>query len=426
MAFGWFSRGKEGEDKRLARARKLQSQGRWAEALSYYEELLDEEGLSEEARSGVRSCREQLVAGNLEEARAYETSDPLKAREHATLALELAGAEADLRAQAEQVLQTLPGEKVTARPPPPTPNRLFEPSCSCASPCSEEDPGAEGEEDGEDLFGLYLDTAEPEEREAFENLGPSFREGYVLLHQQDLEGARAALLRAAAEERTAAPHYVLGLLEAVAGNAQEAEAQFSRALETDREFGPALRHRADVLRELGRIGEAVPSLEERLGSHPEDGEARLLLAACLLDRQDFAGARRQAEEARRQLPPDDLRPGLLRARAFRLAGERAQALETLQAVLARKPDLLDGLIPTGELLLEEGGSSAERAAEVFKRCYQIDPDRGWWYLLRVSQAYAARGWKTEAQEMVERAGNELPDDPDARAVWQGVADRLSS
>ncbi len=430
MVFGWLTGSKNSAGKALERGRKLSAQGRWAEALTYYDEAIEDVSLAHEARADARVCREKLVESNLAEARAFATAEePDRALEHARLALELAGGEQDLREQAEAVLAELrkavpePVE-ASARPR----ERLFAPSCSgsCSEPCGEPGEGQESGAEVDDLFAFYLDAATSQEREAFEGLGGSFREGFVLLQQGDLDGARP-LLEAAVEDHPGAPgpHYALGLLEALARTGDATE-HFGRALEADPDFAPAAHHRADALREGGDPGEGARLLEQWLDGHPEDGEAPVLLAACRLDAGDAAGALQAAEQADRTAPVEDPRPRLLKARALAILGHRDQAIGALQAVAARRPDLLEALVPLGRLLIEKGGPAAERAAEIFKSCYRLDPQRGWWHLLRVAEAYGARGWTKEAADLLHKVEGELPEGDEARAEWAAVRDKLEA
>lgn len=426
MAFGWFSGNKDPAGKALEKAGKLAGQGRWAEALTYYEEALQAQPDSDPARTGARTCRERLVESNLAEARGYATAEDLaKAREHAGLALELAAGDEALRRRAQAVLEEL------GAPPPAAaaraPGRLFPPSCSCASPCGGEGEAeiAEGGAEFEDLFAFYLESLLPEERAAFETLGGTFPEGFVHLQQGEVEEARPLLEEAAREHPDApGPHYALGLLAALAKDPAATGRHFSRALEADPDFAPAAHHRADVFRESGNPAEGVTFLRGWLEGHPQDGEAWVLLAACHLEAGDPAAGLEACGEALRSARADDPRPNLLKARALRLLGRADQALGALQAVAARRPDLLEALVPMGQILLEKGGPSAERAVEVFKRCYRLDPERGWWHLLRVAEAYAARGWIDEAKDVLAQARDQLPDAEQARAQWEEASRKL--
>ena len=180
MVFGWLSGKKTGGGKALQKAERLADQGRWAEALTSYEDAR-EEG-SEEALRGVRLCRERLVEYNLEEAQAYlRASDRGKAREHTRLALELASGEQELEARARDALAAL--EEPTEQAQPPRAERLFSPACaadcSAAEACSEEEDVQPSE-----LFAFYLEGLSSREREALENLGEGFREGFVRLQRE--------------------------------------------------------------------------------------------------------------------------------------------------------------------------------------------------------------------------------------------------
>jgi tetratricopeptide (TPR) repeat protein len=423
MALGWFSKG-GGTEAKLSKGRKLQEQGRWAEALTYYEEVLQADPASLQARGGARDCRERLVGWNLEEARAYAASDPEKAREHAHLALGLAAEEEDLQREVRDTLQSFEPDRPSSSEAP-LGTRLA-PSCACAAPCAFGEPEPEHEGEIEDLFELHLESMEAVERELFEPLSGPFREGFVRLQQRRFEEARPLLEEAALQEPDSpAPGYVLGLLAALEEKPTEAEARFRSALELEPGFGPAARHLAVTLRETSRPQEAAEFLGGWLASHPEDGQARLLLSASFLDQGDAEAARREAEEAKKFLAAGDLQPFLLIGQARKLAGDRPGALQAFGEVLRRSPDLLEALVPMGQLLLAEGGDHAARAAEVFKRCYRADPENGWWYLVQVALAYSARGWRKEAREVLGRAREELPDLEEARTSWEAAERTIS-
>ena len=85
---------------------------------------------------------------------------------------------------------------------------------------------------------------------------------------------------------------------------------------------------------------------------------------------------------------------------------------------------MPALVPLGQLLVERGGPAAERAAEVFKHCCRLEPERRWVHLLGVAHAYAVRGWPQEAREVLEAARRELPEDEAAAARWRAVQQLL--
>ena len=285
MAFGWFGKGAQGSAKALEKAHKLATQARWAEALSFYEEAAADPACAAEAGGGARTCREQLVAWNLEEAEAFGSAcETERCLEHLELALELAAGEEDLADRARAALARLgtpdpdPAELVEHTEP----RRMFEPSCGGAAACVNcDDPPAAEESPGEELFEFYLDSLPEAERRLLEHLGVGFQRGFVALQQGELETARPLLEEAAAAEPDLpGPAYALGLLAAVAGDTAAALEPFRRALALDPDLAPAAHHQADLLCELERFGEAEALLDTWLGAHPEDAEARFLLARC--------------------------------------------------------------------------------------------------------------------------------------------------
>ncbi len=414
MVFGWFSK-RPPAHKALERAEKRFQQGRWAEALADYEEAASDPALADRARARARACRERLVELNLDEALALSrANEPERAREHAELALELAGQETDLVERARQVLEELSRRLPESRPPAGHPG----PACTGCEPGTEppsEPPGGEPE----DLFAFYLETLTPAERRILEPLGGSFPEAFVRLQQGDADGASPLLEQAAAEHPGAAGvQYALGLLALLRRNWAEADARFRTVLEQVPDLDAAASHRAEALREAGKADEARAAIAAHLEARPGYGDGWTLLAALCLEAGDARGALQAAEQAVRALEEGRIEPLVLKALALEALERLDEALETLQGAAARAPDRVEVLEPIGRLLLRKGGPSAERAAEVYRRCAALDPERGWRHLLRVAEAYIARGWSAEAQEILEQVAPRLPEDPEARAEWE--------
>ena len=414
MVFGWFSK-KPPPQKAMERADKLFRQGRWAEALANYEEAASDPALADRALAQARACREQLVELNLEEARALSRAEePDRAREHAELALQLAGDETDLADRARKLLEDLSRGAPKSRPAA----AAAAPACAGCSPVAEPPSEPLGGEP-EDLFAFYLETLTPAERRILEPLGGTFPEAFVRLQQGDADGASVLLEQAAGEHPGAAGvEYALGLLALLRQEWAEAEARFRTVLGQVPDLDAAASHRAEALREAGKAEEARAAMEAHLEARPEHGEGWTLLAALCLEAGDAEGALAAAERAARVLEEGRVEPLLLKASALEAMDRVDEALQTLQGAAARAPNRVEVLAPIGRLLLRKGGPSAERAAEVYRRCAALDPERGWWYLLRVAEAYIARGWKGEAREVLGQVAPGLPEDAEARAEWE--------
>ncbi|WP_025321742.1 tetratricopeptide repeat protein [Deferrisoma camini] len=426
MAFGWFGKRRSSLEQLVEKGRKLARQGRWGEALAYLEDAAGRPDAPPELGDEIRACRARLAEINLEEAReCLAASDPGRAREHLALARKYAAGDPGLAAR----IEACEAELSPPEPQPRGPARpVFAPSCGCDAPCEPEPPTEEEAAPADtDLFEFYLEAVDPAERAVLTGLGEAFRAGFVALQQGDLDEAGRRLGEAAAEHPGAAgPAYALGVLHSLRGEWAEAEARFKEALAAAPDLAAAVHHWADTLREAGQTERAVRLLERWVEDHPEDGPSWVRLAALRLDGGDPEAALAALDPAAQSFsePPPEV--GLLRARTLEALGRTDDAVTELQGVLARRPDLVEALVPLGRILLARGGVHAERAAEVFKHCVRIDPGRGWWYLLRVAEAYAARGWAAEAREILDHAAARLPEDEEAREEWDRVAGSLTN
>ncbi|PLX44042.1 MAG: hypothetical protein C0609_06510 [Deltaproteobacteria bacterium] len=426
MVFGLFSK-KSNLEKALTKGKKLAAQARWSEALSWFEEAREFDPDEAQARHGERQCREQLVNWNLEEAQGLQGIDDEKAREHALLAMDLAADEKDLQKSVKSLLNKL-GKPAPKKPAAPKvedkPKRLFEPSCGggCAAPdCGPE--GEEFEESFEDVYFLYLESMPENERDFFEDMSTDFQEGFVALQQGETKLAEQKLAKAKkAAPPSPALHYTLGIMQATKGRLENAEHEFAKAVELAPAFTSAYIQRCALLRELKRSAEAETLLKSWNEENPGDTlQAIPLLVSCLLD-QD------KVDEAEELLAPiffdegrTNINASILWAKIKERQNDVDGAVRAYQMVTASRPDYIDALVPLGLLLIRQGGRSAEAAVKVFKQCYRVDPEHGWFYLLRISEAYAVRGWKKDAAGMLSDAEHELPNQPQAKELFRQVS-----
>jgi len=116
--------------------------------------------------------------------------------------------------------------------------------------------------------------------------------------------ARRAVRRAPrSEPGCAAAWTLLGELEAERGRSKRALAAWRRAAQASAEAGSALLGRLrSSFASVGRAGEYPGFLRERLRERPDDGAARLELAAVLAERGDAAGAEAELRELLRRAP----------------------------------------------------------------------------------------------------------------------------
>lgn len=427
MVFGWFKKNESNGSKPLAKAEKLSQQGRWAEALSYYEDALECDRESQETTNGLRICREQLVGSNIQEAKDSERAGEMeRALEHAKLAVELAGQEEDLKSRATAFLEEL--DASIEWEPDASPGRMFESHCSCASPsCGStstdgEDCGIADNTDPHDLFDFYLESMTELESAAYSRLGTSFKQGFVFLQHAETEMARPLLEDAEINHPDSeGVQQSLGLLAALEENPEEAKMRFEKALQLNSKFAPAAHQKAQTMRDQGKAEEAVEFLNGWLNDNGDDGDGFLLLALSNLEANKLDGAVRAARTAKKLLDDEDNpRPELVEGFALRKSGKIDEAITVLENLAARFPTLQDCLETLGELLIEKGGSSAEKAAKLYQRLCQLNPEQKWRHLLRTAEALTACGQEEDAAKALDAALRECGEDSNALAAYEKV------
>jgi len=213
-----------------------------------------------------------------------------------------------------------------------------------------------------------------------EHLVEQARERFEL---QDYYGAIHLLQEVLASGRAFADaHHLLGLSYSLAGQPDNALAEFDRALQLNPRYIEALIHRAIVLNELGREGEAEEMLHlaakasgtrEGFPSHvaAKLANQHAALGEAYLEAGGLSQAIRQYEEAL------DLGPGFqdLRYKLGRLllqAGRALDAREQFAAIVRDRPNYLDAAAMLGLACYLAGDGLAARA--VWKECRERRPE----------------------------------------------------
>jgi tetratricopeptide (TPR) repeat protein len=195
----------------------------------------------------------------------------------------------------------------------------------------------------------------------------------------------------------------------------EAERACSRLLD----FEPS---RTDILLERGRIRQEQKDLDQAIADllivverSPNDFEARLLLAQCLLNDARIEETEHHLQICR-QLRPERAEPliGLAGCAVERRNDKEAEAL--LRQALAIDPRSTVALHELGQLLLERGDSLA--AIPLFERIVEINPQDKQAYL-KLSQTLRRAGNPEKAQKHWRRYQELDGQIPDAPANAQG-------
>jgi protein O-GlcNAc transferase len=168
--------------------------------------------------------------------------------------------------------------------------------------------------------------------------GKAFERALTAYRARSFTVAGTLLARIVSEDpRHAGAHYVLGLLALERDHLTEAQARFSAACELEPQNPGFLSNRAETLRCLGRLDEAIEGFELSLAFDEQLVESWFNLGLAHAARGSSLPARHAFARAA-ALRPGDRKLEQRLARAHQELGELDAASELLQSRLARDPD----------------------------------------------------------------------------------------
>ena len=232
------------------------------------------------------------------------------------------------------------------------------------------------------------------------------------------------LFSALAQKKPNDPGVVYGVALATlnTGRAAEAEPLARRAVdlalhasganEADRvqRSADALVLLAVILAVRGDDAAALKAVRQAVGLAPKHFDAQLALGRALFGMGDNAGAIRAFQGAK-LLQPTNTQALFFLATAMEHAGDIKAALATYRELISVKPDLPDGHLGLGVLLLKRGGAEAAEGLNGLERALQINPNL---YEARIAlgKALISRGRWNDAVEHLARAAALAPDNPE--------------
>ncbi|MBL8250772.1 MAG: tetratricopeptide repeat protein, partial [Candidatus Competibacter sp.] len=166
-------------------------------------------------------------------------------------------------------------------------------------------------------------------------------------------------------------HLNVGLIHVDQGQFDRAETAYRAALELQPTFTQAAVNLADLYRAQGRDSEGEKTLRQALEHDPHSAAAHHALGLLLIRQQRLTEALAALAEAAR-LGGDNPRYGYVYAVALHGAGEGEQAIQTLEAVLAKHPNDRDTLMALVTFQRDAGNLSAAR--DHVKHLAELEPD----------------------------------------------------
>jgi tetratricopeptide (TPR) repeat protein len=218
----------------------------------------------------------------------------------------------------------------------------------------------------------------------------------------------------AREPEAAWSHFNLGLVLDNEGNANDALAEYQRALAFDPSFTIALNNTAVLLDKLGRPGEALEYLRRAAVTDggKNDVRTRLNMAECLVALGRTEEAIREADAALGDPPNEDL----VIEWAERLRSNRLleHARKKLEACLAGRPESVGLRLSLAGVLHDLGDN--ERAKKILAEAAALSP-RNAVILSHMGFQLYHEGRKAQALDWFRRSAAAAPDDVDIQARY---------
>ena len=212
-------------------------------------------------------------------------------------------------------------------------------------------------------------------------------------------------------------YYTMGVLYDLHGKPDLAVEEFKKAVLIDPNASVHLRLGADYAR-LGKLDEAIESLNKVLDFDSQNIQARYLLALIYSSQREFDKAAVEYESILttfREADPQNIEIYGYLGQLYYSQKKYRKALEQFEIVLSLAPENSDIMFLIGSLHLEL--NEMDEAVAVFKKAVLIDPQHDG-CLNSLGYLYAEAGTNLEeAQELVERA---LKIDPDNGAYLDSL------
>ncbi len=213
-----------------------------------------------------------------------------------------------------------------------------------------------------------------------------------LMRANRLTEAAALCEEVTRNENNAGAWHLLGVIQGMQGNLQEAERCSREAIRLHPGYADAYCNLGAALRTQGRLDEAVPALRQALKLQPGHIEAHYNLGLALVADQRLDEGIESLRETTR-LKPDHVEAHLYLGAALAASGRFPEAVDSFRRLLSLNPDHTAAHVYLGNVYVDLG--KMEEAAACYRQALQRQP-RNPETLNNLGNALSELGRKDEA------------------------------
>jgi tetratricopeptide (TPR) repeat protein len=259
-----------------------------------------------------------------------------------------------------------------------------------------------------EVFEVLVNTLDPEQAEEYRSLGKDFALGYAYTNHGDFKRAIEYFemaLQDHPDERIV--HMELGRALLFFGEYHRAVNELTRARQGLPDDPGVCHLLASALSEDGETGAALEVLQESLAKDLEDIETHLIMGDLFMKTGEMSEAGKAYQKALEMDPEFSESHSRMGAWAL-MRGDRALAIEHYSEAVEHGSHIQD-MVALADLYLEND-RDLEGALGLLNQALYYNPQKRWYYMVRIGEIYLKKGWEDKAREVLEEVRELIPQD----------------
>lgn len=259
-----------------------------------------------------------------------------------------------------------------------------------------------------EYFEVLVNTLDPDRAEAYRSLGEAFALGYVYTNHGDYERAVGHYEEALqAHPGHSLVHKEFGRALLFHGASERAVEELTAAREGLSDDLGLTHLLASAYTEKGETDVVLQVLKEAQSKYPKEIETYLMVGDVYVKTGEMDKAKEAYEEALKIDPEFPEAHSRLGSWAT-TQGDETLAVEHFSEAVENGNSVQD-MVALAELYLRED-QDPEGALGLLNKALYYDPEKRWFYLVRIGEIYLKKGWDEKAREALSQAREMIPED----------------